>query len=113
MKAAAAFATLFAAASASAVSYDGYKVYRVPVGESADDINALVSRLGLDTWENSGLPGTFADVVVAPDQIEIWEQESAGLGAEVMHEDLGASIAEESAVDSFGIASVDGDGKIL
>ncbi|KFA72564.1 hypothetical protein S40288_06867 [Stachybotrys chartarum IBT 40288] len=109
MKAAAAFATLFAAASASAVSYDGYKVYRVPVGESADDINALVSRLGLDTWENSGLPGSFADVVVAPDQIEIWEQESAGLGAEVMHEDLGASIAEESAVDSFGIASVDGD----
>ncbi|KAH7313752.1 zinc carboxypeptidase [Stachybotrys elegans] len=107
MKVIAAVATLVATAAAATVSYDGYKVYRVPVGESADDIDAIIEKLGLSTWEHSRQPGSFADVVVPPETIELFEKEAADLGAVTMHEDLGASIAEESAIDALGALRVD------
>jgi murein tripeptide amidase MpaA len=108
MKAIAALASLVTAATAAAVpasdtvvSYDGFKVYRVPVGESAAPIDDLIEKLELQTWEYSRQPGSFADIVVSPEKIELFEQQTAGLGAVTMHEDLGASIVAESAVDEL------------
>jgi murein tripeptide amidase MpaA len=107
MKAFATVAAFVAAVSAAAVpaapvSYDGYKVFRVPVGESAAPIDAVIEKLDLQTWEYSRKPGSFADLVVSPEKLDLFEKEAANLGAVTMHEDLGVSIAEESAMDAFG-----------
>jgi murein tripeptide amidase MpaA len=40
--------------------------------------------------------------VVSPEKLDLFEKEAANLGAVTMHEDLGVSIAEESAMDAFG-----------
>ena len=106
MKVFAAVAAFVAAASAAAVpatpvSYDGYKVFRVPVGKSAAPIDAIIKKLELETWEYTRQPGSFADLVVSPDKLKLFERQAANLGAVVMHEDLGASIAEESAFTTF------------
>ena len=95
-------ATSAAAVPATPVSYDGYKVFRVPVGKSTAPIDAIIKKLELETWEYSRQPGSFADLVVSPNKLELFEKQAAKLGAVVMHEDLGASIAEESAFTAFG-----------
>ncbi|POS72027.1 zinc carboxypeptidase [Diaporthe helianthi] len=79
-----------------AVSYDGYRVFRVPVGLDASKVTEIVEKLELDTWKAPNKAGAFADVVVSPDKLQAFNDEVAGIeGIEVMHEDLGASIAAE------------------
>lgn len=79
-----------------AVSYDGYQVFRVPVGLDASKVTEIVEKLELDTWKAPNKAGAFADVVVSPDKLQAFNEEVAGIeGIEVMHEDLGASIAAE------------------
>lgn len=78
------------------VSYDGYQVFRVPVGLDASKVTEIVDKLQLDTWKAPNKAGAFADVVVSPDKLQAFNEEVAGIeGIEVMHEDLGASIAAE------------------
>ena len=78
------------------VSYDGYQVFRVPVGLDASKVTEIVEKLQLDTWKAPNKAGAFADVVVSPDKLQAFNEEVAGIeGIEVMHEDLGASIAAE------------------
>lgn len=84
------------------VSYDGYRVFRVPVGLDASKVTEIVDKLELDTWKAPNKAGAFADVVVAPEKLQAFNDEVAGIeGIEVMHEDLGASILaeQEPAVD--------------
>lgn len=79
-----------------AVSYDGYQVFRVPVGLDASKVTEIVEKLELDTWKAPNKAGAFADIVVSPDKLQAFNEEVAGIeGIEVMHEDLGASIAAE------------------
>lgn len=78
------------------VSYDGYQVFRVPVGLDASKVTEIVEKLELDTWKAPNKAGAFADVVVSPEKLQAFNDEVADIeGIEVMHEDLGASIAAE------------------
>lgn len=91
-----ALASAAAVAKPEKVSYDGYKVFRVAVGTQVAKINDVVSSLGLTTWKGAPRAGAFADIVVPPTKIDAFADKIAGLTAVTMHEDLGASIAEES-----------------
>lgn len=82
------------------VSYNGYKVFRLAVGDQVDRVNALVSDLSLATWKGAPRSNAMADIVVAPGQLDQFRARTAGLDMITMHEDLGAAIAEES---SFGL----------
>lgn len=83
------------------VSYDGFKVIRIPVGTDASKMTEIVSRLGLKTWTGAPRAGAFADIVVPPAQIAAFEKETEGMEAATMHEDLGVSIAKESDFDIY------------
>jgi hypothetical protein len=93
---------LLAVASAAAVessqrkSYDGYKVFRLKVGEDVAKVNNIIDTLGLTTWKGKPRVGVPADIVVPPSQVDAFEAQIAGMEAVTMHEDLGASIADES-----------------
>ena len=108
MKHLAILSTYCALASAAAaaprpqrVSYDGYKVFRVDVGDQVDKVNDVVSSLGLSTWKWAPRAGAFADIVVPPTKVDAFANEIADLSAVTMHEDLGASIAEESGFEAY------------
>lgn len=85
-----------AAHTARKVSYDGYSVHRVPVGDDVAKVTDLVAKLDLETWKSFKKPGSYADVVVPPEKLAAFQAEVAGIeGVEVMHEDLAVSIAAE------------------
>ncbi len=85
-----------AAAAAERVSYDGYKVVRVSVGDEEERVRRVVADLGLATWKGAPQAGGLADIVVPPHQVEAFDSRMAGLAATTMHADLGASIAAEA-----------------
>lgn len=78
--------------SVTQVSYDGFQAFRVPTGEDAQTVDALISRFNLDTWKYTW---SFADVLVPPHHIDALTNEIqvAGLNATVLDQDVGASIA--------------------
>ena len=94
-------ASAAAVAKPESVSYDGYKVFRVAVGDEVAKVNDVVSGLGLATWKGAPRAGAFADIVVPPTKIESFAEKVAGLDTVTMHEDLGASIAEESSFHTY------------
>lgn len=101
---------LLALSSATAVqspqkSYDRYKVVRLSVGEDVAKVTNMINRLGLTTWKGNPRAGAAADIVVPPSQIDAFEAEIAGMGAITMHENLGASIAEESTFSVYAGSS--------
>ncbi|KAF2714342.1 hypothetical protein K504DRAFT_477890 [Pleomassaria siparia CBS 279.74] len=77
----------------SKVSYDGWKVFRVNDGDTAE-FQAVVDNLQLKTWKGRVGHSAVVDVVVPPTQIEAFT--SSGLDTKLMHDDLGASIADET-----------------
>ncbi|KAL2878698.1 hypothetical protein SGCOL_005922 [Colletotrichum sp. CLE4] len=93
MKSLAALSTLVAAASAASVagasskrvSYDGTKVFRLSVGAPR--------------------AGAFADIVVPAAEVDSFKAEVAGMNLTTMHEDLGASIADESGFSVYAVGS--------
>ncbi|TDZ33813.1 Metallocarboxypeptidase A-like protein [Colletotrichum spinosum] len=113
MKSLAVLSAVFAAASAASVaganskrvSYDGTKVFRVSVGDEVDRINSVVSKLQLSTWKGAPRAGALADIVVPAGQVGAFEAEVAGLNVTTMHEDLGASIADESSFQVYAVGS--------
>lgn len=81
-------------------SYDGYKVFRLSVGKDVAKVNNIVGKLGLTTWKGAPRAGAASDIVVPPSEVAAFEAAVAGMEVVTMHEDLGASIAEES---TFGV----------
>ncbi|EAS36042.3 secreted carboxypeptidase McpA [Coccidioides immitis RS] len=106
MKVLLAISALLGSALAAAIpslgsEYNGYKVFRIPtVDQNLAQVVRIIKELELDTWEFPKTAGSAADVVVSPSQLSAFEEATAGLTVEVMHEDLGASIDAESAVVS-------------
>lgn len=102
MKATAALFGLLATASAAAVnqkvSYDGYKVFRVPSATKAhaEKLQKVTADLGLQPWEAPFKSGTYSDVAVPPSQLAKFQELIGEMNPIVMHENLGQSIAEES-----------------
>ncbi|KAI5859294.1 hypothetical protein GGS23DRAFT_328572 [Durotheca rogersii] len=86
-------AIVAASAGTGSVSYDGYKVLRVNTLGNPRAVKQKLSELALEQWDQN--PYRSIDVVVRPDQIAAFE--ALGLDYEVMHENLGDSIAAESA----------------
>ncbi|OAQ65367.1 carboxypeptidase [Pochonia chlamydosporia 170] len=87
------------------VSYDGYKVFRVPVMENdVPYLQSLIQRLNLSTWK-APKRGAFSDIQVAPSQLGAFERAMRGRSFEVMHEDLGASIADEGNFQAYAAGS--------
>lgn len=97
------FISICGVATAAAVAlprhaspYDAYKVYRVKTGHQLQDVQQRLSTLSYEKWNHD--VDSHIDVLLAPDQVEVFE--SLGLRYRTMHEDLGASIAAESAKPS-------------
>ncbi|KXX80208.1 Metallocarboxypeptidase A [Madurella mycetomatis] len=86
-------------------SYDGYKVFRLSVGQDVAKVNNVIGKLGLTTWKGAPRPGAPADIVVPPSEVAAFETEISGMEAVTMHEDLGASIAEESTFSTYAAGS--------
>ncbi|KAH9874273.1 hypothetical protein IAQ61_004904 [Plenodomus lingam] len=93
-----------AATVASKANYDDWKVYRVNVGTNAAKFNDVVSKLKLEVWKGKPAASEVVDVVVPPTQISEFEASTAELKTQVMHENLGLSIADENN-DAFAIAA--------
>jgi carboxypeptidase A4 len=77
------------------VSYDDWKVYRVNIGSNADQFKSVLSKLKLETWKGKPATSDVVDVMVPPSQISDFEASTADIDTAVMHENLGASIADE------------------
>lgn len=94
---------LLSSASAAAVnkkvSYDGFKVFRVSAGDNLAAVEDTVTALGLDKWIDGAENTGHLDVVVAPKQLQAFEE--AGLNSTVMHDDLGVSIAAQEQVSGM------------
>lgn len=84
------------------VSYDGAKALRIPVGEDVIPLMRIIDDLSLPVWKGiangAPLPNGHVDLVVPAAQLAAFKNLTVALGleTEVMHEDLGLSIAEES-----------------
>lgn len=77
-------------------TYDGFGVFRLPVGNDTGRVAGIVEDLGLEVWKSFKKPGAYADVVVPPEKLAAFQEQIASLeGVEVMHENLAISIAAE------------------
>lgn len=91
-----------AAAVQSKVSYDGWKVYRVTVGDDSAKLESVISKLQLSPWKGKNVAASsVVDVPVPPAQILEFESGIQGYSNLVMHEDLGASIAGEEVFETY------------
>jgi len=82
-------------------SYDGYKVFRVAVGDATDKVNGIISDLGLETWKGAAKAHSMADIVVPPTQLKAFQAKAKGLDIQTMHEDLGLSIMDEQTFSTY------------
>ncbi|KAL2195240.1 carboxypeptidase [Corynascus similis CBS 632.67] len=100
-----ALASAAAAQAPQRRSYDGYKVVRLTVGQDVAKVNGIIDRLGLTTWKGKPRAGAAADIVIPPSQADAFVAETTGMEAVTMHEDLGASIAQESTFHIYAAGS--------
>ncbi|KAG5984613.1 hypothetical protein E4U55_004055, partial [Claviceps digitariae] len=108
----AAAALLASAASASAAapskpSYQGHRVYRVPVTDEQDGarIQDVIDKLGLVVWQPPSKKGAFADMQVSVDQLDAFHEEMKNREVITMHENLGQSIRSEAAFETYAPGS--------
>ncbi|KAL8669833.1 MAG: hypothetical protein Q9168_005598 [Polycauliona sp. 1 TL-2023] len=87
------------------VNYDGYKVIRLSTGSSLAKVESLIQNLSLSTWNGGPKANAEVDIVVPADKVAEFESSTADLAKTVMHEDLGASIAEESDYSDYRAGS--------
>ncbi|KAF3923061.1 hypothetical protein ABW20_dc0105246 [Dactylellina cionopaga] len=107
-----AFASAVAASPVSSdtqkVSHKGTKVVRLETHSEKDVafVKALVENLHLDTWTHGYNVNSHVDVAIPVGaQLEFNRlSKKAGLKTQIMHEDLGASIEEESQISASIIA---------
>ena len=85
-----------AAAIAAKADYEGYQVVRLAVGADVAKVDALIEDLSLSTWNGNAKANSAVDVVVPKDKINDFKKTTGDLQPQVMHENLGASIAQES-----------------
>ena len=90
-----------AAAVDSKVSYDGWKVYRVTVGENKAQLSSVIDKLQLSPWKGKAATSNVVDVPVPPAHVKEFEAATQGYKTFVMHKDLGASIAGEEVFETY------------
>lgn len=95
----------------SKVSYNGAKALRIPVGEDVEPLMRIIDELSLPVWKGvaNGVPVSngHVDLVVPAAQLARFNNITATMGmeTEVMHDDLGLSIAEEGQAVGFASTS--------
>ncbi|OAA34208.1 carboxypeptidase [Metarhizium rileyi] len=92
----------------SAVSYYGHQVFRVPVTDDGSHIQSVIDKLKVNIWQPPTRKGAFADVQVAPSQLEDFRKAMEGHQLITMHEDLGKSILEEGTYKVYAAGSANG-----
>ncbi|KAF2436330.1 hypothetical protein EJ08DRAFT_578292 [Tothia fuscella] len=75
----------------ASINYDGYKVLRI-----TGDLGTAQKKLSAITFNEWAHDASRMDIAVSPDQFDAFK--ILGLNFEVLHENLGASIATESVV---------------
>lgn len=109
MKSISLVSSLLAAATAvtarGPVSYEGHKVFRIPVVDDGSRIGKLVDRLNLEVWQPPSKKGAFADVQVGPEQLSAFEKAMKGQKFDIMHENLSDSICKEAAFQRYAEGS--------
>lgn len=88
----------FAAAAATvpqSVSYDGHKVFRVPVTDDGSFLRSVLEKLDVTTWQPPAKKGAFADIHVPPQSLKPFQEALEGHEVITMHENLGESIRSE------------------
>lgn len=87
------------------VSYEGAKAVRIPTGEDVTPVLEIIEKLSLPTWKGiaNGVPvaNSNIDLVVPADKVAEFDQMVSEMTTEVMHEDLGLSIAEEGNMEVY------------
>ncbi len=100
MKAFALNSLLLGLASSAAVTrkadYDGYQVIRLQVGDNLAKVQSLIKTLSLSTWNGKAKANSEVDIVVPAAVTEQFEADIAGLNSQIMHANLGESIAQEA-----------------
>lgn len=100
MKAFALNLLLLGLASAVAVpqksNYDGYQVIRLQVGNNLTQVQNTIKTLSLSTWNGGPKENSEVDIVVPPAVTGEFEADTAGVNSQVMHANLGESIAREA-----------------
>jgi hypothetical protein len=84
---------------ARAISYDGYKAFRINVAGKVDEVLNKLSSLSYEQWNFNSRD--HLDISLSGDQLAKFE--TLGLDYTIMHEDLGLSISEESTGVEGGI----------
>lgn len=80
----------------SAMSYNGFQAIRVPTENNVARVAGIIKRLELGTWQQTS---PVADIVVPPEKPATFQGSKIrwrALEIEIMHEDLGVSIAQET-----------------
>lgn len=90
------FGLVSALALPRATKYDGYKVVRVEVGDKIVEVETLIQKLALSTWNGGAKAHSEVDIVVPADKVAEFDSEAADLDSRIMHENLGFSIARET-----------------
>jgi len=83
------------------VSYDGWKVFRVTVGQDKATLSSVMDKLQLQTWKGKVATSDVVDVAVPPVHVSEFEAATERFKTTVMHEDLGASIAQEEVFEAY------------
>lgn len=78
------------------VDYEGYKVFRIYTEHQLAHVQDKLSSLPFDQWNHD--VARHIDISVSPEQLAAFE--ALGLDFHIMHDNLGRSLAEESAVKS-------------
>ena len=78
------------------VSYDDWKVFRVNGPSNTAKFQEVVNKLQLDVWKGKPSSGDVVDVSVPPEHLSAFEASTKGFETKIMHENLGASIADEN-----------------
>ncbi len=89
------------AAVSAQVHYDGTKVVRLEVGRDVDRVKDMVSRLSLSSWSGRAEADKTIDLVVPAGKAAEFAESTSDMKTELMHEDLGASIAAERAFQRY------------
>ncbi|EFE34076.1 uncharacterized protein ARB_07027 [Trichophyton benhamiae CBS 112371] len=95
-------ANVVTAAVVAPFDYSGYKVIRVPTQkDNVKEVQRIITDLNLDTWKYPKSEGQNADIVVPPSQISSFMERISGMNIEMMHEDLGLSIRNETSFEAY------------
>jgi carboxypeptidase A4 len=91
-----------AAAVTNKANYDDWKVYRVNTGSSdTAKLTEIVKKLQLQPWKGNPESSALVDVMVPPSKVSEFEASTVDIETQIMHQNLGLSIADEEAYEVY------------